>query len=137
MATAKRSSAGRRRTWPAVLLAAAVLAGGIAWFYRQPIDGYTTTGAAYGARTACACRYVAGRSLEDCKKDFEPGMEVVFLSDDPETRSVTARVPLLASATAQHRGGFGCVLEPWDGQEMSVAGSVRSIQPPPTTRSPA
>jgi hypothetical protein len=42
-------------------------------------------------------------------------MEVVFLSDDPATRSVTARVPLLASATAQYRQGFGCMLEPWAG----------------------
>lgn len=115
MATAKRSKAASRRIWPSALLAVAVLVGGVAWFYREPIGGYTTTGAAYGARTACACRYVAGRSLEDCEKDFEPGMEVVFLSDDPETKSVTARVPLLSSATARHRDGFGCLLEPWDG----------------------
>jgi hypothetical protein len=60
-------------------------------------------------------RYIAGRGLADCEKDFEPGMEFVFLSDDPATRSVTARVPLLASSTAQYREGFGCVLEPWDG----------------------
>ena len=42
-------------------------------------------------------------------------MEVVFLSDDPETKSVTARVPLIAGATATYREGFGCVLEPWKG----------------------
>jgi hypothetical protein len=40
-------------------------------------------------------------------------MELVFLSDNQSTRSVTARVPLLASATATYREGFGCVLEPW------------------------
>lgn len=98
-----------------MLLAFAVLAAGVAWFYRVPIEGYTATGAAFGARTACSCRYVAARDLENCEKDFEPGMEVVFLSDDPETKSVTARVPLLASATATYRDGFGCVLEPWEG----------------------
>jgi hypothetical protein len=114
MTTAKRSTSGRRRIWPQILLALLVLGAGTAWYYREPIVGLTTTGTAYGARTACSCRYVAGRPLEDCEKDFEPGMEVVFLSEDEEDRSVTARVPLIASATATYREGFGCVLEPWN-----------------------
>jgi len=113
MATAKSRTIARHRIWPRVLLALCVLAGALGWYYRAPIAGYTTVGTAYGARTACSCRYVAGRSLGDCKKDFEPGMELVFLSDHADTRSVTARVPLLASATAHYRPGFGCVLEPW------------------------
>ena len=115
MATAKRSTSGRRRIWPQILLALLVLAAGTAWYYREPIDGLTTTGTAFGARTACSCRYIAGRPLEDCEKDFEPGMEVVFLSDDEAQKSVTARVPLIASATATYREGYGCVLEPWEG----------------------
>lgn len=108
MATAKRS-----RIWPRALLAAAVLVGAGAWLYREPIAGYTMTGAAFGARTACSCRYVAGRSLKDCEKDFEPGMALVFLSDDVDEKSVTARVPLLSSATATYREGWGCLLDPW------------------------
>jgi len=119
MATAKRGTIGqgrpRRRLWPRALLGIAVLAGAAAWVYREPIDGYARTGAAFGARTACSCRYVAGRSLEDCKKDFEPGMQAVFLSDDAEARSVTAYVPLLASETARYRDGPGCLLDPWRG----------------------
>jgi hypothetical protein len=114
MATAKRSIPARR-IGPQVVLALVALVAATAWFYRAPIAGYTTTGTAYGARTACACRYIAGRGLEDCEKDFEPGMELVFLSDDPETKSVTARVPLIASATATYRDGYGCLLEPWEG----------------------
>ena len=118
MATAKRSTSQgapvRRRIWPQVLLALVVLVTAAGWFYRAPIAGYTTTGTAFGARTACSCRYIAGRPLEDCEKDFEPGMEVVFLSEDEEDKSVTARVPLIASATATYREGFGCVLEPWE-----------------------
>ena len=115
MATNKRGTIGRprRRTWPRVLLAVIVLTGAAGWFYREPIEGYARTGAAFGARTACSCRYVAGRSLADCKKDFEPGMEIVFLSDDQESRRVTAYVPLIASETAQYREGPGCQLERW------------------------
>ena len=30
------------------------------------------------------------------------------------TKTVTARVPLLASATAEYRKDWGCVLEKWD-----------------------
>jgi hypothetical protein len=108
MATAKRSV----RIWPSLLLASLVLAGAVGWFYREPIVGLTSTGAAFGARTACSCRYIAGRSLGDCKRDFEPGMEIVFLSEDEEERSVTAYVPLLARDTARYREGFGCVLDP-------------------------
>jgi hypothetical protein len=105
----------RRRIWPRALLALAVLAGAVGWLYREPLVGLSTTGAAFGARTACSCRYVAGRAIGDCEKDFEPGMEVVFLSDDPESKSVTARVPLLSSATARYHEGYGCLLEPWNG----------------------
>ncbi len=115
MATAKRSTGPRRRLWPQVLLGLIVLVAALGWFYREPIAGLTTTGAAFAARTACSCRYVAGRSLDDCKKDFEPGMELVFLSDDEDARTVTARVPLIATHTARYREGYGCVLDPWDG----------------------
>ena len=114
MATAKNRTQHSRPTWlkiPVVLLLAAAA---LAWFYREPIGGLAGAGAAFGARTACSCRYVAGRDLADCKKDFEPGMEVVFLSDDEDEKAVTAYVPLVASETARFRKGYGCVLEPWD-----------------------
>ncbi len=76
--------------------------------------GYARAGTAYGARVACSCRFVAGRSLEDCAKDKVGGMELVSLSEDAEARSVTARMLLLASDTAAYREGYGCVLQPWD-----------------------
>lgn len=91
------------------LLAAAVLV----WFWK-PLNSYAVTGASYGARVACSCRYVGGRELSDCKKDFEPGMELIMLSEDDEARNVTARFPLLSSQTATYRNGEGCILEPWE-----------------------
>jgi hypothetical protein len=98
----------RRWTWLALL----ALAGLLTWFW-APLNGYAITGAAYGARVACSCHYLGGRSLEDCRKDFEPGMELVILSSDVEAKSVTARFPLLATQTATYYKGQGCRLEPW------------------------
>src|SRR3546814_18398693 len=64
-------------------------------------------GSAYAARVGCSCRYVQGRSLESCQSDFVPGMEMVSLSEDPATRTVTGSVPLLASSSARYAGASG------------------------------
>lgn len=101
----------RRRV---LLLGLALLAALLAWFW-GPMNAYAQTGASYGARVACSCRFVGGRELGDCEKDFEPGMELVMLSEDTQAKSVTARFPGLASATATYRPGLGCQLEAWQG----------------------
>lgn len=69
-------------------------------------------GSAYAARVGCSCRYVQGRSLDSCQTDFEPGMEIVSLSDDPATKTVTGSVPLLASRSARYAGASGCLINP-------------------------
>lgn len=98
-----------RKLWlPVVVVGVALLA----WFWR-PLNAYAETGAAYGARVACSCRYVEGRALGDCRKDFEPGMQLVRVSEDEAARSVTASFPLLSRQTATFREGEGCVLEKW------------------------
>ena len=122
MATAKtarpkatRASAPRTvpRTWPRLVAGLAVLMLGLAWYYHGEVMARAVAGTAYGARVGCSCRFVGGRGLGDCRKDFEPGMSLVRLSDDAAEKSGTASGPLLASATATYRQGFGCVLEPW------------------------
>ena len=95
-----------------LMLGLALLAGLVAWFW-GPLNGFAEAGSAYGARVACSCRFVGGRSLADCRKDFEPGMELVMLSEDSAAKSVTARFPLLASHTARLMDGEGCRLDPW------------------------
>lgn len=102
----------RRRIW---LLAGLAVLVGLGAFFWAPLTGYAGVGAAYGARVACSCRFAGGRSLDDCKKDFEPGMELVTLSEDRAAKSVTARFPLIASETATYREGWGCVLDKWEG----------------------
>ncbi len=115
MAKSSTPSSSRRPRYGLWLLALIALAvGGTAFAFRAEISGYGSIGSAYAARVGCSCRFVAGRSLEDCAKDKLPGMEAVTLVEDGETKSVTARFPLVASATATYREGYGCVLEPYE-----------------------
>lgn len=100
----------KRLRWALFVVLALSAAGAFMW---PQLHGYGVTGASYGARVACSCRFVGGRQLGDCRKDFEPGMDLITLSEDPAARSVTARFPLISSQTATYREGWGCVLEPW------------------------
>lgn len=117
MATAKRGKSTRvggvrryRRTILVFVLIACAIG---AWWWSALVD-QATAASAYGARIACSCRFVAGRSLDDCEKDMLPGMEAVMLSEDAEAKSITARVPLLARQSAIWSEGPGCMLERWD-----------------------
>jgi hypothetical protein len=83
----------------------------VAWFaynYRG-IKGQAELAAAYGAHITCSCRYIAGRELDNCKRDFEPGMDMLTVTDDPETKRITASIPFLAKAIAERRGAYGCI----------------------------
>lgn len=117
MATAKparrNKAEGRRFGWSRIVLLLGLIAALTAWFYRDTVIAQATAGTAYGARVACSCRFIGGRDLKDCEKDFEPGMALVSLSEEEAEKSVTASVPLLASQTATYREGYGCVLEKW------------------------
>jgi hypothetical protein len=73
------------------------------------IKGQAKLGASYASHIACSCRYIQGRALDACYKDFEPGMGLISLTDNPEKQRVTASVPLLAFAVAERRGDFGCL----------------------------
>lgn len=116
MATAKKRSRSRLSPRGLVVVGLALAAGVIAFAYREPIMGYSTVGAAYGARIGCTCRYVSGLPLNQCRAamSVEDGPSLLFLSEDEDNQSVTARVPMLANQTAYYRKGWGCVLEPWD-----------------------
>ncbi|UIP07392.1 hypothetical protein LY632_03050 [Erythrobacter sp. SDW2] len=117
LATSKSASGktpGQARRWPTVLFVLLVLAAGVFLWFRTPITGYAQTASAYSARVACSCRFVAGRTMEDCAKDKLAGMELVSLTENEEEKSVTARFLLVASDTARMRDGYGCVLDKWN-----------------------
>ncbi len=91
-------------------IAAAVLLLAAIWliFNFSTLRGNARLGSAYAAHIACSCRYIAGRDLNSCRGDLEPGMELVSLADDPANKRIAASVPLLANASAQLRGQNGC-----------------------------
>ena len=110
---AKRSSLFVRWWfWLALVVLAALAAASLLRGEELVRTGEAAT--AYAARVGCSCRQVAGRSLEDCAKDKLEGMELVSLSENEATRSVTASIPFVASDTASYREGYGCVLSKWE-----------------------
>ncbi|MEP5937608.1 MAG: hypothetical protein ABJ239_04730 [Erythrobacter sp.] len=111
MAIGKSQTKRRYGRWVLAIVFIAIVA--LAWSYRAPAQGYANAATSYSARVACSCRFVAGRSLEDCGKDKLGGMELVTLVEDPAAKSVTARFPLISSDTARYREGYGCVLDAW------------------------
>lgn len=94
--------------WWLLLIAAGLLT----WFW-SPLSRLARTGSAYGAHVTCACHFIAGRDLKQCRADFMPGMAPVTISADPGAQSITARYLLLFAETAKYRPGEGCVLEKW------------------------
>lgn len=99
----------KRKVWG--VLVVALLAVLLLW--KLPVwQRQAEIGAAYGARIGCSCRYVEGREIASCERDFEPGMGMVSLSDDDASHTVTASVPLLASRSATLQGESGCILTP-------------------------
>ena len=96
-----------RRIVPGLIFVALALAIA-AFFYLRSQKPLLELGVGYGARVACGCRYIGNRSLTDCKKDFEPGMEAIQLSENPATKTITASVPLIASRVVRFDPVLGC-----------------------------
>lgn len=103
---------GRKILWgiaAALVIALAIL------IWRLPVlTQEAKLGSAFGARIACSCRYIEGRSLESCKTDFEPGMGMVSLEENAAEKRITASVPVLASRSAHFDANSGCLLDPVD-----------------------
>lgn len=98
----------RKVAWIIVLGFVALLV-----LYGASLARYAHTATAYAAHAGCACHYIQGRPLGDCRRDFEGRMALVTLGDDPEARRVTARFALMAPTRATFVEGAGCQLEPW------------------------
>lgn len=112
IASEAHAAPGRRRWWLWVPLALFVLAL-VAWVAaKQSVLGQRAAVASgYIAHVVCSCRYVGNRDMASCATDFEPGTEIVKVTDDPERRQVTASVPLLSRRTARYDPEYGCALD--------------------------
>lgn len=110
--TAPRPGIASIPRWKLVAgLVALLLLAGLIWYF-PTAKAQAEAGSAYAARVGCSCRYVQGRAIGSCKRDFEPGMEIVSVEDLPDDRAVRGYVPLLASRTARFAGASGCLLDP-------------------------
>lgn len=107
----RKASPNGQRPWlnwkRTALIIAVIAAVAIAWNWSL-ISGNARLATAYGAHVGCSCRYIGGRDLNSCEQDFEAGMEMVSLSDDADSKAVTASIPIIASATARYDAASGC-----------------------------
>lgn len=103
----------KARTWWLLAgLVAVVPAGGDAWLRLGPQGRQADVAAGYVAHVVCSCRYVGCRDMASCATDFEPGMEIVPMSDDPAARRVTRLGPGPAEAQRTPcRAGVGCTFD--------------------------
>ncbi|MDQ2893903.1 MAG: hypothetical protein M3R64_12565 [Pseudomonadota bacterium] len=102
------------------LLAVVLIVGGAAYAWVRVHRAQLELGVGYAARVGCGCRYMAGRPLKDCHKDFEPGMEPIRLSENPATRTITASVPLIARRSVRYDPVLGCQPAPFEGTPLIV-----------------
>jgi hypothetical protein len=109
--------ARRIALWTLPLLGALLIG---VFLYARGRTAQLELGTGYAARVACACRYIGNRPLGSCYADFEPGMSVIRLSDDPATRTVTASVPLIARRSARFDPILGCQPSPFTGTRLKL-----------------
>jgi ABC-type transport system involved in cytochrome c biogenesis permease subunit len=100
--------------------ALAVIAGLLIWWVIEARRPQLELGVGYAARVACGCRYIGNRSLTDCRKDFEPGMEPIQLAENAATRTITASVPLISSRSVRFDPVLACQPEPFTGKPLVV-----------------
>jgi len=101
-----------RTWWIALGVVALLLAGGYGWLRFGPQGKRADLASGYVAHVVCSCRYAGGRDMKSCATDFEPGMEIVQMSDDPAAKRVTAWVTGLPRRSARYTGPeYGCVFD--------------------------
>ncbi len=96
----------------------ALLGGG--FLYARAVTPQLELGVGYAAKVACGCRYMGNRPLDQCYADFEPGMEMIHLADDPATKTITASVPLIGHRSVKYDAVMGCQAEAFTGTPLKI-----------------
>ena len=77
------------------------------WFGRGTWET-ARLGTTYVAKQTCSCLFIARRTPESCRTDYEPA-DLARLKVEPAPSSVTvSALGGVVSATAQFDAGFGC-----------------------------
>ncbi|MCH4152645.1 MAG: hypothetical protein LKF30_11975 [Sphingobium sp.] len=102
----------KKNDWARWLLGA-LLIGLLAygWWHWSDWRRAGETGASYAARLTCSCRYIGGRDAKSCARDIRDDAWMASVNEEPEEKAVRASVPLLGSARAVFRPGYGCLIE--------------------------
>jgi hypothetical protein len=96
-----------RRKWLLVGGATAIAALGAGVWAARDTYASARIGAAYVAKQTCSCLFVAGRSMESCRTDYDAN--IAPLAFDAGDGGVTiSALGGLVSATAEFAEGFGC-----------------------------
>jgi hypothetical protein len=103
------SSQSRRKLIVFGALAAAVIAGLIAWRALRLSD-LVHIGAGYAAEQTCACVFISHRTLPSCMTDLDP-LAQRLVSVRVGTDEVRAGTLGLSTAHARYEQGFGCTLQ--------------------------
>lgn len=103
----------KARNWWLILITVVAVAalGGWLVLKQSALGRRADLASGYVAHVVCSCRYVGNRDPKSCATDFEPGMEIVKMSDDPAAKRITAWVPLIATHTASYSAAYGCALD--------------------------
>jgi hypothetical protein len=74
---------------------------------------YARIATAYGAKMACSCRFVAGREMASCRRDFTQDLSMFTFEETQTDAGRGLRVSVfsgLVSGHATHTPGRGCTL---------------------------
>ncbi|MEQ1567609.1 MAG: hypothetical protein ABMA64_18345 [Myxococcota bacterium] len=73
--------------------------------------GVLSLAAGFAAKETCSCRFVQGRTAEECAAWVRVSPDVARVWVDPEARTVEAKALGFARTTARYVDGQGCRLE--------------------------
>lgn len=99
--------------WKQILLLVGVVLIVVAAVVVRDLRAQANIGAGYVAHQVCSCVFVSERSHAACRGDLLPVMARVRseILEEKTRRGVRAGVLALASRTAWHRPGLGCMLD--------------------------
>jgi hypothetical protein len=100
---------GNSMRWFGAIGASFVIALALGLYLKDQI-AFARIATAYVAKQTCSCLHVGGRSLENCRKDYQPQdiaqIAITSAGQDVQASALGGAI----SSTAHNTPGFGCKL---------------------------